>query len=534
MEAINQESVVSPGDIKEAPISLTTTDTNLTGSWKFFRPCFEDKVSSCRAACPLHNDVAAVLSRVADRDMDQALSLIRQSNPLPAVTGRVCPNFCQQQCSRAHCDQEILVGCVERHLGDYGLDRPFAPPAAMRSERVAIVGSGPAGLAAASFLARQGLGVTIFERDPEPGGMLRYGIPAYRLPREILSREVDNLVVSLKIDLKCSTPINPEDLPGMLQEFEYVFCAPGLWGGITPEAFAGQDNVLQGLDLLKSISQGGRPEGRVFGVVGGGNVAVDVARSLVRLGKEVRIIYRRTFAEMPAYDHEKSQALEEGVELLEERLVTGIAQKGQGLELALTRAVREQGAIRPGEAAGSLSVDRLVLAVGQAAHMEVADHERVLVGGDARLGPATVVEAMATGKEAAAEILSGLNLQDAAAELTWSEPRVVDPDSVHTEFLPREQAIARSELPLDQRSSSFAEVVPGESAEAVAEMASRCLGCGSCSACGLCWFFCPDVAIMIEEDQGRAEVSFNMEHCKGCGLCAAVCARGMIEMEEDR
>jgi len=529
MEAINQESVVSPGDIKEAPISLTTTDTNLTGSWKFFRPCFAEKVSPCRAACPLHNDVPSVLKLVAGQDLDQALNLLRLSNPLPAVTGRVCPNFCQQQCTRAGCDQEVLVGCVERFLGDFGLDRPFPEPQPRRRERVAIVGSGPAGLAAAAFLARHGIQVTVFEREPESGGMLRYGIPAYRLPREVLSREVDNLVSSLGIDLRCDRPVTREGLSSMLEEFDCVFCAPGLWGSITPEGFFGQESVDQGLDLLKSISQGEKPQGQTFGVVGGGNVAVDVARSLVRLGKEVHIIYRRAFAEMPAYEHEKAQALEEGVDLMEQRLVTAVEQEGQGLNLSLSRAEQVQGAVRSGEAVGGMKVDRLVLAVGQAAHMEVPGHDRLLIGGDLKLGPATVVQAMATGREAAAEILSRLGVAEVEAGVDLD--RVVDPATVQTMYLPREEPLSRDELPPDERAASFAEVAPGLDGQTIADMAARCLGCGSCSACGMCWFFCPDVAVVIDRD--RPEVSFNLEHCKGCGLCADVCARGVIEMQED-
>jgi NADPH-dependent glutamate synthase beta subunit-like oxidoreductase/NAD-dependent dihydropyrimidine dehydrogenase PreA subunit len=531
MEAINQESVVSPGDIKEAPISLTTTDTNLTGSWKFFRPCFAEKVSPCRAACPLHNDVPSVLKLVASHDLDQALKLLRRSNPLPAVTGRVCPNFCQQQCTRAGCDQEVLVGCVERFLGDFGLDTPFPEPQPRRRERVAVVGSGPAGLAAAALLARHGVQVTVFEREPEPGGMLRYGIPAYRLPREVLSREVDNLVSSLGIDLRCDRPVNREELSSMLEEFDGVFCAPGLWGSITPEGFSGQESVDQGLDLLKSISLGEKPQGQTFGVVGGGNVAVDVARSLVRLGKEATIIYRRTFAEMPAYEHEKAQALEEGVDLMEQRLVTAVEPDGQGLNLSLSRAEQVQGAVRPGEAAGGMKVDRLVLAVGQAAHMEVPGHDRLLIGGDLKLGPATVVQAMATGREAAAEILSRLGI--AEEEPGVDLDRVVDPASVQTMYLPREAPLSRHELPPEERAASFAEVEPGPDSQTVADMAARCLGCGSCSACGMCWFFCPDVAVEIDQDRDSPEVAFNLEHCKGCGLCAEVCARGVIEMEED-
>ena len=402
MEAINQESVVAPGDIREAPISMTTTDTNLTGSWKFLRPCVGEKPAPCLAACPLHNDVPSVLAELRDKGPQTALATLRQYNPMPAVTGRVCPNFCQQSCSRASCDQEVLVGCIERFLGDLGLDLSYPAPARTINRTVAVVGSGPAGLTAAYFLAAAGLKVSLLEKESQAGGLLRYGIPAYRLPRDILDREVDNLITSLGIELQLNRTVAEDDTDQLLRDFDFVFCAPGLGSSIIPaELQSVGPGVEPGLELLKRLNQGETPAGEQFAVVGGGNVAVDVARCLIRCGKEVQIVYRRTFEEMPAYAEEKTQALEEGVVLRERRLISSLEPDQAGMRLELAEAENQGGSIRPGQPAGSISVDRVVLAIGQAAHMAVSESDRLFLGGDYQTGPATVVEAMASGRRAA-------------------------------------------------------------------------------------------------------------------------------------
>jgi NADPH-dependent glutamate synthase beta subunit-like oxidoreductase/Pyruvate/2-oxoacid:ferredoxin oxidoreductase delta subunit len=533
MEAINQESVVAPGDIREAPISLTTTDTNLTGSWKFFRPVLQDRLPPCRNACPLGNDIPGLMQAALDQDLDRALHLLRRHNPLPAVTGRVCPNFCQQECRRGRHDQEVLVGCVERFVGDFGLDRPFPRPHKQRPENVAIVGSGPAGLCAASFLATAGMQVTIFEREPEPGGLLRYGIPAYRLPKDILHREITNLINSLNITLRLNHPVHENDLPALGQQFDRIFCAPGLWSSVRPPDLPISPLILDGLDLLRRINRGDDIDAGSFAVIGGGNVAVDVARSLVRLGKKVDIIYRRTFEQMPAYLDEKTQALEEGVGLHEQQLVSCVDQENGQLRLNLAKAEQQNKKICAGLHTGYMHTDRLIVAIGQAAHMQIPDTDTIVTGGDLVLGPSTVVQAMATGRQGAKKILQGID-PSLAEQIVPDMPHlpVTLPPQAHFDYIAREEPIRRRPKEVSQRCSDFCEVDPGLSAQEAELAAARCLQCGQCTGCGICWFFCPDVAISLDPD-AQPKVHIDMEHCKGCGLCATVCPRGIIEMEED-
>ena len=521
----------------EFPATTTTTEINLTGSWKFFRPQLVEKIAPCQNACPLHIDIASYMRELSRRDVAAALARLRACNPLPAVSGRVCPHFCQQQCNRRDFDQEVQTGSLERFLGDYGLDIPFPSPSSLRSERVAVVGSGPAGLACAAFLARHGIRVTIYEKEGEPGGLLRYGIPAYRLPREIVSREIGNLVNSLPIELRCNREIEPEQLASMLEEYDFIFLAPGLGQSLMPAELAPQPGIYPGLELLHDIATGGDPAGTSFVVIGGGNVAVDAARSLCRLGKEVQIIYRRTLAEMPAYDDEKKQALEEGVSLRQQQLVTGVSAADGRLQLTLSKAVAGHGSeIKAGEVVAQLKVDGLVVAIGQQVKDDFGlNHERLLRGGDLVSGPATVVEAMASGQAAAKTILSrwGLELEDAQKEpisAAEAETRIVSSADLHLDYCPAQKAILPEEEDPAIRRHSFAQVVHSLSAEEVFTEAGRCFHCGTCIACGVCWFFCPDLAIALIEEQ----VIFDEDHCKGCGLCAASCPRAVIEMKEDR
>jgi formate dehydrogenase beta subunit len=520
----------------EFPVSTTTTEINLTGSWKFFRPQLVEKIAPCQSACPLHIDIASYMLELSRRDVAAALARLRTFNPLPAVCGRVCPNFCRQSCNRRDFDQEVQTGSIERFLGDYGLDIPFPSPSALRPERVAVVGSGPAGMSCAAFLALRGIRVTIYEKEADPGGLLRYGIPAYRLPREIVSREIDNLVNSLAIELCCNQEIQPEKLASLLEEYDYVFLAPGLGQSLMPKDLVPQPGIYPGLELLHDIATGGVLSGTSFGVIGGGNVAVDAARSLCRLGKEVQIIYRRTLEEMPAYSDEKKQVLEEGILLRQQQLVTGVSAVDGQLQLTLSKVIPDDGSgIKAGEVIDQLKVDGLVVAIGQQVKDDFGlNHERLLLGGDLVSGPATVVEAMASGKAAAKTILSrcGLELEDVQEEgisAAEAETRIVSPADLHLDYCPSQKAIFPVvETPAIRR-HSFAEVVHPLNGEEVFAEAERCLNCGICTGCGICWFFCPDLAIALVEEK----VIIDEDHCKGCGLCAASCPRAVIEMKED-
>jgi NADPH-dependent glutamate synthase beta subunit-like oxidoreductase/Pyruvate/2-oxoacid:ferredoxin oxidoreductase delta subunit len=429
----------------------------------------------------------------------------------------------------------VLVGCIERYLGDLGLDLPYPAPARSIDRTVAVVGSGPAGLSAAFFLAAAGLKVSLLEKESQAGGLLRYGIPAYRLPRDILDREVDNLITSLGIELQLNRTVAEDDIDQLLRDFDFVFCAPGLGSSIIPaELQSAGPGVEPGLELLKRLNLGQNPAGERFAVVGGGNVAVDVARCLIRCGKEVQIVYRRTFEEMPAYAEEKTQALEEGVVLRERRLIASLEPDESGLRLDLAEAENQAGSIRTGQPAESIGVDRVVLAVGQAAHMAVSQSDRLFLGGDYQTGPATVVEAMASGRRAAEAILATI---DPALVSGWPDDQAsrlaAEPGQPSLDFEPRRGRLEPEELDVAARRASFEEIRPTPDQSLVLEAASRCLGCGSCNACGLCWFFCPDVAISLEETGQGTLPRLDLEHCKGCGLCAAVCPRGVIQLEED-
>ncbi|MFP4213198.1 MAG: FAD-dependent oxidoreductase [Desulfohalobiaceae bacterium] len=532
MEAISQDSLVSPGDISEAPISMTTTDANLTGSWKFFRPQPGQGLAPCTAACPLHNDLPMIMQELQQGSWQQALRILRQNNPLPAITGRVCPGFCQQSCNRGHKDQEVLAGCIERYLGDLGLEEPYPAPGRKRRQRVAVLGSGPAGLGAAYFLALAGVQVCILEKEQQPGGLLHQGIPAYRLPRDILHKELDNLLQSLDIELRLSQGISQDKISELLQDFDFVFCAPGLGSSLLPAELQEISQEAQsGLELLRGLNQGRIPAGQSFVVVGGGNVAVDVARSLLRCGKQVEIVYRRSFQEMPAYPEEKTQALQEGVKLREGRLVVAAARNGGRLRLQLAQAVHQEAKILPGQEAEELQADQLVLAVGQKAHMHIPVQERLFLGGDYHSGPGTVAQALASGRQGALSILE--EIQPGLARTVYSEQELPKLQAAPggLEFVPARARLQVPQLEAEQRISGFQEIQGSLTQEQVLEAAGRCLGCGSCNSCGLCWFFCPDVCIDLQQEQTLPQI--DLLHCKGCGLCATVCPRGVIQMQED-
>ncbi|MEF8943694.1 MAG: FAD-dependent oxidoreductase [Desulfohalobiaceae bacterium] len=532
MEAINQECVIAPGDLREAPISSTTTATNLTGSWKFFRPELAESASPCSEACPLCNDIRGIADLVHRGQPEEALRILRRTNPIPAVSGRVCPGFCRQGCNRAELDQSVLVPRLERYLGDLGLDRSYPAPDAMRPERAAVIGSGPAGISAAYHLARQGIGVVMYEERPAPGGMLAYGIPEYRLPRATLRAELDNLLASLPIDLVPDRRITPQELETLRQENDFLFCGPGLWGTSLPGEFAGTPNVRHGLELLEAINSGQVPPESRFVVVGGGNVALDTARCLRRLGKEVSIVYRRTRSRMPAYAEEIRQALDEGVPVLEERLIGTMEETDRGLQLQLAQAVQTDGGIEPGEPLERVNTDIVVPAVGQTRDTVFPEDSSVFLIGDYRDGAGNVARAMASGRQAAERALASCGLDTETPASSRESENAKDraaPWGIC--FLQPETPCETPEVAPSERAKDFREITPAPDSEEIAALASRCLQCGRCTACGLCWFFCPDLAVQLES--GSQSVAIDGSYCKGCGICASVCPRGVIRMREE-
>jgi len=287
---------------------------NRTGSWKYIRPVFEDKVAPCNQGCPVGIDLESVMTLVRAGRLEAARELVLRENPLPAVTGRVCYHPCENACNRASIDDAVAIHAVERMLGDLALEDPLPARPVALAETVGIVGSGPAGLACASHLARFGYRVTIYEADEEPGGVLRYGIPEYRLPRRVLSGEIAR-IRALGVRIRCGVKVGREVTFGEIGHHDAIFLATGVHRS-RPLGIPGEDlpGVRRGLDLLKEVNRGGTPRlGRRVVVVGGGNTAMDCARTAARLGAEVTVLYRRGRAEMPAHSEEVEQALHEGV-----------------------------------------------------------------------------------------------------------------------------------------------------------------------------------------------------------------------------
>jgi 2-oxoacid:acceptor oxidoreductase delta subunit (pyruvate/2-ketoisovalerate family) len=299
------------------PVAISTTSTlaNKTGSWKYIRPVYRDQVAPCNQACPVGIDIEGCMNLVREGRVDEARDLLLLENPLPAVTGRVCYRPCENVCNRLHFDDSVSIHAVERMLGDLALEGPRPRrPSRKTGKSIGVVGSGPAGLACAYHLVRLGHAVTVYEADTEPGGILRYGIPSYRLPKDVLAGEIER-IRSLGVTFKCGKRVGRETPWKTLDKHDAIFLAVGVHKshelGIEGEQ-AG--HIFPGLAFLRFISQGTRPQlGRRVVVVGGGNTAIDCARSALRLGAEVLVVYRRTRDEMPANPEEVEDALREGV-----------------------------------------------------------------------------------------------------------------------------------------------------------------------------------------------------------------------------
>jgi NADPH-dependent glutamate synthase beta subunit-like oxidoreductase/Pyruvate/2-oxoacid:ferredoxin oxidoreductase delta subunit len=542
MTKLKHIDAIRNGDLSGLPVSWGSTAVNMTGSWKFFRPTLKPKDSPCLEACPLHIAIAEYMQEFGAGNHLEALEILRRNNPMPAVTGRVCPNFCQSACNRKNFDEAVLIGDIERALGDLGLTTPHPDSTQECDKKVAVIGSGPAGLAAAFFLARYGIKVTIFEKHEAPGGLLRYGIPAYRLPRQILAQEIENIINSGSIEIKCNHPVTAADVTKLDHEFDQVIAAPGLSQSSIPKPWQKFPNVKGALDILAAISRDEQIAGQNFIVIGGGNAALDAARSLKRIGKDVKIIYRRTIAEMPAYPEEIQEALEEGLSIETEMVVGKVLTDSQnGLQLDLHRSQKSGDKIVPGDFLETISCDSLVTAIGQESSIDFIDcNPARLKAGDFAHGAASVAEALASGRKAAASALHKfallpINDTDHQTPQDAQKPAPVTYEALHLNYYAKKPAIKIPQLNKKNRADNFAEIRSGLTLEQLECEAGRCFSCGSCTTCGICWFFCPDVAIAINHDgdADQPQILFDYDHCKGCGQCAEVCPRGVIELEED-
>mgnify|MGYP000159067522 CR=1 FL=1 len=482
-------------------------------------------IAPCKAACPAGIPVQGYVALIAQGKFAEALALIREAIPFPGVCGRVCHHPCEAACRRGEHDNPIAIQYLKRFVSD-SVSRQTSNVKRQASNvkhRVAVVGSGPAGLTAAYFMAREGYPVTVFEALPVAGGMMAVGIPAYRLPRDVLESEI-KAIESLGVEIRTNTPIGPNgdlSLDDLRRDYDAVFLAVGAHGSrrlnIEGEDLTG---VLHGVDFLREVNLGREVAvGERVVVVGGGNVAIDSAMVARRLGgQQVTILYRRSREEMPAHPWEIEEAEEEGIAF--QFLATPIRILGQDDRVTGLECLRmelgepdESGRRRPVPIPGSefvIEADTVIVAIGQVLsgdwRLGIGDWiaadpvtlqtklEGVFAGGDAVTGPATVIEAIAAGKRAAESIARYLRGEDLAAGRTLWPPDTSEVEYYTPPVIEPQARVQMPKLPVSER-AGFAEINLGFSEEAAVAEAKRCLSCGICSECLECVKVCEPAAI---------------------------------------
>ncbi len=561
----------SEAEMPMMPASVASTLYNKTGSWRYMRPFYANQTPPCNAACPAGEDIVMHLQLTAQGRYAAAWQTIVRENPFPGVCGRVCPHPCESECNREHLGGAIAIHCQERFLADYAATHNLNLPLVnvpQRKERIAVIGAGPAGLSCAYHLRRMGYQVTVFEAGEKPGGMMRL-IPAYRLPKEVLEREIA-AIVSLGVEMRTGVRLGVDVTLDDLKDYAAVFLAVGQSVSRNLDV-PGEDaaGVLHGIDFLACMDRGQKVElGKKVAVIGGGNTAMDAARTARRLGAEVTILYRRSRSEMPAIDEEVNETLDEGVKI--EFLCAPVAVltvNGRVRGLRLTRmelgAPDASGRRRPVPVAGSeyeVEFDTVIPALGQIADLSFlpagvqSERGRIVTddrtattrpptfaGGDVATGFGTVTAAVGSGKRAALAIdcfLRGVerifpdlahNVQAAPRPQDPTVVRFEDLNTAYFEEVPRPK---QEQRPATQRAITFQEVNLGYGEDVALAEARRCFSCGTCNECDNCLIFCPDVAVLRGPSDDECFV-FNYDYCKGCGICVSECPRRAILFEEE-
>ncbi len=520
---------------------------NHTGSWRDERPVYVDRLPPCNDGCPAGENCQRWLYHAEGGDYEQAWRQIMQDNPLPAVCGRVCYHPCETACNRGQLDEAVGIHSVERFLGDEAIKRGWTVPRpAQRSgKRVLVVGAGPSGLSAAYHLTLLGHDVTIHDAGPQPGGMMRYGIPKYRLPREVLDAEIGRL---LDMGVQLVSDHRVDDLMGAMREggFDAAFLAIGAQIGRRAYIPAGDAaRVLDAVALLRGMEGEEQPLlGRRVVVYGGGNTAMDAARTAKRLGAtDAIVVYRRTRERMPAHESELQDALAEGVRM---KWLSTITQADGGRVMLEKMKLDDSGFPQPTGELEELEADSVVLALGQEADLSLLDgvpgletsdgvvqvgpdmmtgHPGIFAGGDMVPDERTVTVGIGHGKRAARHIdgwLRGVQLPE--------RPRheLADFDLLNTWYYADAPRTVAPQLEAIRRGGTFDEVDLGLDESNALFEARRCLSCGNCFGCDNCYGVCPDNAVL--KLNGNGDYAIDYDYCKGCGICAQECPCGAIAM----
>ena len=518
-----------------------------TGPCRTQRPVYVDLLPPCNSACPAGEDIQGWLALAQSGRFEEAWQHLMRDNPLPAVHGRVCYHPCESGCNRARLDATVSIHAVERFLGDLARKagwrlRPDAPPS---GKRALVVGAGPSGLSAAYHLARRGHAVEVHEAGPMAGGMMIFGIPAYRLPRDVLAEEVQRIA---ELGVRFVFNHKVDDVLALMREggFDAVFLAIGAQLGKKteiPSSDAGK--ILDALSFLRSVGEGAPPKlGRRVAIYGGGNTAMDAARVARRLGHDPLIIYRRDRDHMPAHPAEADEAIEEGVKIHWLRTIKNIDASSFTVEVM---RVDEHGRPQPTGELETLAADSLILALGQDVDTSflrnvpglvfkpdgtllvgddlMTGHPGIFAGGDMVPSERTVTVAVGHGKRAARHI--DAYLQNSPATRPAKHP-LVPFEKLHLWFYTDAAHRPQGQLERQRRLESFDEVTQGLSqADALFE-AKRCLSCGNCFECDGCFAACPEDAIIKLGPGNRYR--FDYDRCTGCAVCFEQCPCAAIAM----
>ncbi|MPZ87109.1 MAG: NAD(P)-binding protein [Nitriliruptorales bacterium] len=543
---------VTPAPTEEAGQELFPT-----GNFRFYRPVYRDKTPPCNNACPTGEKIQRYLDFVKhERFLDGYLTIL-EDNPMPSVTGRVCYHPCEGACNRKDHDEPIGIRNVERFLGDFGLqlaEDPLAdtvPP--LNGKHVAVVGSGPGGLACAYHLRRLGYQVTVLEALSRPGGMLRGGIPHWHLPEEILDAEIAKIERLGDIEIRCDTRVGTDVQWDDLRRYDACFIALGQdVGRRLPVEGSDLRGVVGGLEFLREAGFG-KPvkTGKKVLVIGGGNTASDTARSALRLGaEESTIVSLESRDELLIVPEDLEHARDEGVQfkpqtacvriLGENGIVTG------ALLCEASLAKDEDGSVRPQMKPGTeyeVECDTVMIAIGQVQHLDwLPEHlvsgglvtidafgrigDNIFAGGDIVRGPAMVVDALGDGKRAARNIDTVLQSMDLAPD---APVEIMPYEGLNTAYFRHAPRIEAPLTPAPERvGNQRTEVTLAYDQEQAIAESDRCMSCGVCNGCDNCYIVCPDVSVMRDARE-NGHYSIRTKYCKGCLVCVQECPTGCLE-----
>lgn len=549
------------------PTTWTTGSTEAikTGTWRASLAKHIKAPAPCHGACPVNGDIAEWIGLARARDFHASWQVLARHNPFPSVAGRICHHPCETACNRAGFDEALSICKLERFVGDQALAQrwAFESAATPQAGHVAIVGGGPSGLSAAYQLRRMGYAVTLYEARPELGGLMRYGIPAYRLSRDVLDGEIAR-IVAMGVTVHCSHHIEGAgDFKRLREQHDALYLALGAARNKRlPTLDYGQPWVCDGATFLAGANAG-QPValGRRLVVIGGGSAALDAARSARRLGHEVTLLALEQRAQMPAQAEEVVEALEEGITLVDGARLDGVLDAGATvLTLNCTRvafvpgAQRGQFTLAPIEGSGfTLSADAIVTSIGQDPDLSVLGEGFAAAGGllktDAQLATSSagtyaggdmtsmarfVTEAIGMGKRAAQAIAHELQRREVGASNSetphYDNEPLVPLAAISTFYHPQRERAQAHLLDVTQRLQRDAEVQLGLEIEQALLESERCFSCGTCINCDNCVVYCPDMAVKRVGD-GYIVLT---DYCKGCGVCVKECPTGSMTMQEER